>query len=73
MMYDGLNWDLEEALYFQKKYTKAVINANEAQFEDNGILSVFKLLNSYNMPSKWKDLFNWDAIKLMVLCLYYRK
>ena len=45
MVRDQQGRDLEEALTFQKQFSEAVILALESRFEDNDIISAFKVLN----------------------------
>jgi len=51
--------DFESALASQKSYTQAIIKALEACFQDNDIISAFKVLNPFNMPSKRVGLASW--------------
>ena len=52
MVRDQQGRNLEETLTFQKQFSEAVIRALESRFEDNDIVSAFKVLNPTNMPSR---------------------
>jgi len=56
-MYHGFEMDrcrmgtnLKEALQFQRAFAKAVCAGLDARFQDNDIISCFKILNPSNMP-----------------------
>ena len=71
MVRDQQGRDLEEALTFQKQFSEAMILALEFRFEDNDIVSAFKVLNPTNMPSKQVGLAQWGCAELEALCRQY--
>ena len=71
MVRDQQGRDLEEALIFQKQFSEAVILALESRFEDNDIISAFKVLNPINMPSRQVGLAQWGCVELKALCRQY--
>ena len=71
MIRDPQGRDLEEALLFQKQFSEAVIHALECRFEDNDIVSTFKVLNPTNMPSRQVGLAQWGCAEMEVLCGQY--
>jgi len=52
MMKDKTDVNLESALSFQKSYVGSIIKAYKARFQDNDLISSFKVLNPSNMPSR---------------------
>ena len=71
MVRDAHGRDLEEALLFQKQFSEAVIDALESRFEDNGIVSNFKVLNPTNMFSRQVGLSQWGCAKIEALIGQY--
>ena len=67
MIRDPNGNDLEEALNFQNSYAEAICKCLEAEFSNNDIISAFKILNPFNMPSKRVGLNSWDVVDLKVL------
>lgn len=59
--------DLEEALIFQKQFSESVIHALECRFEDNDLVSCFKILNPTSMPSRQVGLGQWGCAKVETL------
>ena len=59
MIHDRTGQDLMDVVAFQKHFDLAVCNALECTFENNHIMTVIKILNSTNMPSKQVGLANW--------------
>ena len=68
MVRDQQGRDLEEALTFQKQFSETMILALESRFEDNDIISAFKVLNPINMPSRQVGLAHWGCAELKALC-----
>ena len=52
--------DLMIIVAFEKHFVFIIYNALEARFEDNHIISIFKMLGPINMPSKQVVLVNWE-------------
>jgi len=71
MIRDRTCADLESALSFQKSYAKSIIKALEACFEDNDLISTFKVFNPSNMPSRKVGLASWGVIDLELLLKHY--
>jgi len=64
--------DLAEALEFHRAFAKAMCAGLNAQFQDNDIISCFKILNPSNMPSKQIGLQNWGVADLECLLAHFR-
>ena len=59
MIRDRTGQELMDAVTFQKHFVLAVCNALEYKFEDNHIMTSFKVLGPTNIPSKQVGLANW--------------
>ena len=61
MIRDRLGQNLMDAVTFQKYFALTVCNALESRFEDNHIMTTFKVLAPINMSSRQINLANWGC------------
>jgi hypothetical protein len=71
MIRDRTEQDLMNAMTFQKHFALAVCNALDSRFEDNYIMTAFKILALINMSSRQIGLANWRVVNLKLLCGQY--
>ena len=71
MIRDRTRQDLMDAVAFQKHFALAVCNALESRFEDNHIMTTFKVLAPINMLSRQIGLDNLGVVDLELLCGQY--
>lgn len=71
MIQNKTRYDLIDALAFQKQFALAVCNVLEIKFDENHIMTVFKVLGSTNMLCRQIGLANWWMVDLELLCGQY--
>jgi len=73
MIRDRTGADLAEALAFQTSFAEEVCKGLEARFQDNDIISCFKILNPCELPSRQVGMKSWGVAELEKLCDHFRK
>ena len=71
MIRDRTGQNLIDAVIFQKYFALTVCNALESRFEDNHIMTAFKVLAPITMSSTQISLANWGVLDLELLCGQY--
>ena len=66
-----LGTDLGEALDFQRAFAEAVCAGLDARFQDNDLITCFKVLNPTNMPSRQVGLQNYFVAELESLLAHF--
>ena len=73
MIRDRIGADLIEALAFQTSFAEEVSKGLEACFQDNDIVSCFKILNPCELPSRQVGMKSWEVVELEKLCDHFGK
>ena len=73
MIRDRTGADLVEALAFQTSFAEEVCKGLEARFQENHVISCFKVLNPCELPSRQVGLKSWGVTELEKICEHFGK
>ncbi|KAL3689532.1 hypothetical protein R1sor_015841 [Riccia sorocarpa] len=63
--------DLEAALKFQKDFAAALVEALQDRFQDNTLVSSFRIFNPREVPRSAMAMRDWGCKELERLCAFY--